>query len=65
MRAQAKYLRQIARRRRQLRRQVASLEMARRLLSLWHAAHVPLGITLFIAAFAHVAAAVYYATLLY
>ena len=65
MRAQAKYLRQVARRRRQLRRQVASLETARRLLSLWHAAHVPLGITLFIAAFAHAAAAVYYATLLH
>jgi hypothetical protein len=65
LRAQAKHLRQIMRRRRQLRRQVSSLEMARRLLSLWHAAHVPLGITMFLAAFVHAAAAVYYATLLY
>jgi hypothetical protein len=65
LRPHAQHLRQIARRRRQLRRQVASTEMARRLLSIWHAAHVPLGITLFIAAFMHVAAAVYYATLLY
>jgi hypothetical protein len=65
LRTPAKTLRQIMRRRRQLRRQVSSLEMARRLLSLWHAAHVPLGITLFIAAFLHAAAAFYYATLLY
>jgi hypothetical protein len=65
LRPQAKHLRQIVRRRRALRRQVASMEMARRLLSVWHAAHVPLGITLFIAAFLHVAAALYYATLLY
>ena len=65
LRPQAKQLRHIVRRRRELRRQVASMEMARRLLSIWHAAHVPLGITLFIAAFMHVAAAVYFATLLY
>ncbi len=65
LRPQANHLRQIVRRRRELRHQVASMEMARRLLSIWHAAHVPLGITLFIAAFLHVAAAVYYATLLY
>jgi hypothetical protein len=64
LRAQARQLRQMTRRRRALRRQVASLETARRLLSLWHAAHVPLGITLFIAAFVHVAATLYYATLL-
>ncbi len=65
LRPQAKQLRQILRRRRELRRQVASMETARRLLSIWHAAHVPLGITLFIAAFMHVAATVYFATLLY
>jgi hypothetical protein len=41
------------------------MEMARRLLSIWHAAHTPLGIALFMAAFLHVAAAVYYAILLY
>ena len=65
LRPQAKQLRQIVRRRRELRRQVASFETARRLLSLWHAAHVPLGITLFLVAIAHMAAAVYYATLIY
>ncbi len=65
LRPQARQLRQIVRRRRELRRQVASMDMARRLLSIWHAAHVPLGVTLFIAAFMHVVAAVYYATLLY
>jgi hypothetical protein len=65
LRPQVKQLRHIVRRRRELRRQVASMEMARQLLSLWHAAHVPLGVALFIAAFVHAAAAVYFATLLY
>lgn len=51
-------------RRRQLRRQVASLAMARRMLALWHAVHIPIGMVLFTAAFIHIVAAVYYATLL-
>jgi hypothetical protein len=36
---------------------------ARRLLALWHTVHVPIGITLFILAFIHVGAAIYYVTL--
>jgi len=35
-----------------------------RLLALWHSVHIPLGLTLFTAAFIHIGAAIYYATLL-
>lgn len=52
------------RRRRKLERQIGSLATARRALSLWHGVHIPLGVALFVAAFAHAAAALYYATLL-
>jgi hypothetical protein len=38
--------------------------MARRMMSLWHAIHIPLGLSLFMAAFIHIGAAIYYATLL-
>jgi hypothetical protein len=38
--------------------------MARRLLALWHAVHIPIGMVLFTAAFIHILAAIYYATLL-
>jgi hypothetical protein len=51
-------------RRRTLEQQLASLSAARRLLSLWHTIHVPIGLTLFIVAFIHAGAAMYYATLL-
>ena len=44
--------------------QAAALMRARRLLSIWHAVHIPIGIALFTAAFIHVGAALYYATLL-
>ncbi|MBN1666130.1 MAG: hypothetical protein JW862_03555 [Anaerolineales bacterium] len=47
-----------------LRRQIASLAVARRLLALWHSVHIPLGFLLFSTAFVHVVAAFYYATLL-
>jgi hypothetical protein len=53
------------RRLRDLRRQLASLATARRLLATWHTVHIPLGMALFVAGFAHAAAAVYYATLLH
>jgi len=52
------------RRLRDLRRQLASLATARRLLAVWHTVHIPLGMALFVAAFAHAGAALYYATLL-
>lgn len=52
------------RRRHQLERQISSLATARRMLALWHTVHIPIGMALFVAAFAHAAGALYYATLL-
>ena len=65
VRAQIAQLEKMIQQRRVLHRQVASLAMARRLLSLWHAVHIPIGVSLFTAAFVHIAAAIYYATLLH
>lgn len=42
-----------------------ALARARRMMSLWHSIHVPIGIVLFTTAFVHVGAALYYATLLH
>ena len=44
--------------------QAVSLARARRTLSIWHAIHIPIGMALFVAAFIHIGAALYYATLL-
>ena len=44
--------------------QIHSLTATRRLLGVWHALHVPLGGVLFVLAFIHIGAALYYATLL-
>jgi len=63
-RAEARQLEGLLHRRRGLEIQLASLTTARRLLALWHAVHVPLGMTLFTAAIIHIVAAIYYATLL-
>ena len=52
------------RRLRDLERQVAALRWARRMLATWHTIHIPLGMVLFVLAFAHIGAALYYATLL-
>ncbi len=64
VRAQFDQLEKLFRRQNLLRRQLASLAMARRLLALWHAVHIPIGMALFTAAFIHIGAAIYYATLL-
>lgn len=64
-RSQSKHLRQLLKRQDTLQRQAASLMTTRRLLSLWHTVHIPLGIALFTAAFIHIGAALYYATLLH
>jgi hypothetical protein len=64
-RAQAKQLNELLKRERNLRRQLASIALTRRLLGLWHAIHIPVGMALFTAAFIHIVAAIYYATLLY
>lgn len=63
-RRQAGYLLELAIAQRRLRGQLASLALARRLLALWHAVHVPLGMAMFTAAFIHILGAIYYATLL-
>ena len=62
--AQARELERLLGRQRALQRQVASLATARRMLALWHAVHIPLGMALFTAALVHIGAAIYYATLL-
>ncbi len=63
-RLQARQLNDLLKRERNLRRQLSSIALTRRLLGLWHAIHIPVGMALFTAAFIHVIAAVYYATLL-
>ncbi len=45
--------------------QSAAVTRARRMLSIWHAIHIPIGLALFVAAFIHIGAAIYYATLLH
>ena len=64
IRAQFEHLEDLMRQQTRLRRQIASLTIARRLLALWHTIHVPIGMALFTAAFIHIGAAIYYATLL-
>ncbi len=51
----------LIRRRRKLGRQLSRLATARRMLAVWRAIHVPLGLALFIAAFVHIFAAIYFA----
>lgn len=41
-----------------------ALKQARWLLALWHTIHIPIGMVLFISAFVHIGAALYYATFL-
>jgi hypothetical protein len=41
-----------------------ALKQARRLMALWHTVHIPIGMVLFVSAFVHIGAALYYATLL-
>ncbi|OGO11759.1 MAG: hypothetical protein A2Y93_12375 [Chloroflexi bacterium RBG_13_68_17] len=62
-RVQAVRVQALRARLRELRRQAASLSAARRLLAVWHTVHIPLGMALFVAAFYHIGAALYFATL--
>ncbi len=57
-------LREARLRLRELERQLAAMRWARRLLATWHTVHIPLGMVLFVMAFVHAGAAMYYATLL-
>ena len=41
-----------------------ALRRARRLFALWHTIHIPIGMVLFVSAFFHMGAALYYATFL-
>jgi hypothetical protein len=41
-----------------------ALKHARRLMALWHTIHIPIGMALFVTAFVHIGAALYFATLL-
>jgi hypothetical protein len=41
-----------------------TLKRARQLMALWHTVHIPIGMALFVSAFVHIGAALYYATLL-
>jgi hypothetical protein len=59
-----KRLKQLTRRRQILNRQMASIATARRLLSLWHTIHIPIGMLVFTTAIFHIIAAIYYATLI-
>jgi hypothetical protein len=45
--------------------QAAALTRARKLMTVWHLIHIPIGMALFTAAFVHIGAALYYATLLH
>ena len=62
--ANVKQLNRLIKKKKKLNRQTASLATARRLLSLWHAIHIPIGLLVFSAAFFHIIAAIYYATLI-
>ena len=59
-RREAADLRQQLVRRRVLQRQAARYPQMRRLLGLWHALHVPLGMMLFAASLLHIVGAVYF-----
>ena len=63
-RMQARQLNELLKQERNLRRQLSSIAFTRRLLGLWHAIHIPVGMALFTAAVIHIVAAIYYATLL-
>ena len=64
-RAKARRLAELRQQRDRVRRQIQSLASVRRLLAIWHAVHIPLGLTLFVMAFFHIAAAIYYSLLSY
>ena len=56
--------RKLERRIRTLERQMAALRWQRRALATWHTIHIPIGMAMFVVAFVHITAALYYATLL-
>ncbi len=63
-RAVAAEIGRMEQRHREMQRQIRSLALARRALSVWHKFHIPLGMAMFTAAFIHIGAAVYFGTML-
>jgi dTDP-D-glucose 4,6-dehydratase len=63
-RVQLDRLKLMVQRKQTMERQLSSLAAARRMMALWHTIHIPIGMVLFTAAFIHIVAAVYYASLL-
>jgi hypothetical protein len=61
--AASKHEKEAQKRLRELERQMASLRWARRALATWHTLHIPLGMAMFVTAFAHIAGSIYFATL--
>jgi hypothetical protein len=64
LRAKARHLEELQRQHRKLLKVIRQRQTARRLFSLWHTIHIPLGLTLFLIAFIHIGAAIYYALML-
>jgi len=62
--ASAKEAQRAQHRLKEIERQLGAMRWARRLLATWHTVHIPLGMVLFVTAFVHAGAALYYATLL-
>lgn len=62
-RARMGEIEKILRRQQRLVRQIRSLQAVRRMMSWWHTAHVPLGLTLFTAMTIHIVATIYYGAL--
>jgi len=60
-----KALKELRARRDRLKKEMRRVNTARRLFSLWHTIHIPLGLSLFALAFFHIGAAIYYASLLH
>lgn len=58
-------MRKLIERQASLQKQLSRLDRTRRFLAVWHTVHVPLGLSLFLVAFVHVFAALYYSTLLH
>lgn len=63
--ADGRELRRMAARQKQLERQAASVATVRKAMGTWTSVHIPLGVALFTAAFLHIIAALYFATLLH
>ena len=64
LRAKTRHLQDLHRQQRSLLKAIRQRQTARRLFALWHTIHIPLGLTLFLIAFIHIGAAIYFALLL-